>query len=172
MRDDVNQQYEHMTLPVEKGGMGLRHEVTKHDPYPTASAMAHDVAHGRIQTMATAATGPHAILSNQENDRFRAVHDVFGHAATGRGFSRHGEEAAWRSHVQMFSPEAKEAMTSETRGQNSVVNYSPQLQKFVPQSEAAVPMSKLAQSPQASGMLRSMRAKKQPAQGEQGRLFR
>jgi hypothetical protein len=75
--------------------------------------------------LSTEATGPHHIFSDQENDRFRAVHDVFGHAATGRGFSRHGEEAAFLSHRQMFSKRALPALASETRGQNSYLNYGP-----------------------------------------------
>lgn len=60
------------------------------------------------------------------NDMFRAVHDVFGHAKEGYGFGSRGEENAWRQHVQMYSPEARGAMTAETRGQNSWVNFGPQ----------------------------------------------
>ena len=59
------------------------------------------------------------------NDLFRAVHDYFGHAKEGVGFRADGEENAWRMHSAMFSPEARRAMTSETRGQNSWVNYGP-----------------------------------------------
>lgn len=59
------------------------------------------------------------------NEQFRAVHDYFGHAIKGNPFGAKGEETAWASHEQMFSPLAKIAMTSETRGQNSFVNYSP-----------------------------------------------
>ena len=171
MRDETNHQYEYMTKPREKGGLGLRHQVTQHDPYQHAHEMAHDVGHNRtIKTLATSTTGSHGFLSDEENDRFRAVHDVFGHAATGRGFSRHGEEAAWRSHVQMFSPKAREAMTSETRGQNSVLNYAPKQGGFVNQAQAMVPMSKLAQSPRASKILKRP---PRPTKGtaEQGKLF-
>ena len=60
------------------------------------------------------------------NDLFRIVHDVFGHAKEGVGFRAAGEENAWRSHARMYSPEALPAMTAETRGQNSWVNYGPQ----------------------------------------------
>lgn len=59
------------------------------------------------------------------NDAFRAVHDYFGHAKDGVGFRADGEENAWRSHLGMFSPEAQRAMTTETRGQNSWLNYGP-----------------------------------------------
>ena len=59
------------------------------------------------------------------NDVFRAVHDVFGHAKHGVGFRAAGEENAFQSHARMYSPEALPAITSETRGQNSWVNYGP-----------------------------------------------
>jgi hypothetical protein len=59
------------------------------------------------------------------NDIFRIVHDVFGHAKEGNGFGAIGEENAWQSHAIMYSPLALKAMTSETRGQNSWVNFGP-----------------------------------------------
>lgn len=58
------------------------------------------------------------------NDIFRFVHDFFGHAKLGNSFGPIGEENAWRVHSEMYSPEARKAMTSETRGQNSWVNFS------------------------------------------------
>ena len=58
------------------------------------------------------------------NDLFRAIHDFFGHAELGNGFGPIGEENAWNVHVRMFSPLAAKAMTAETRGQNSWVNFS------------------------------------------------
>lgn len=125
MREHVGKQYDYMTRPKDAGGMGLRHEVTADDPYPDPADMARDLAGGRIKTFATTSTGGHEYFADEDNDRFRAVHDVFGHAATGRGFSRHGEEAAYLSHKQMFPPEAHAALASETRGQNSYLNYGP-----------------------------------------------
>lgn len=59
------------------------------------------------------------------NEMFRAVHDYFGHAVHRNQFGPVGEEIAWAAHSQMFSPLARVAMSSETRGQNSLVNYSP-----------------------------------------------
>jgi hypothetical protein len=63
------------------------------------------------------------------NDVFRAVHDYYGHAKEGVGFRADGEENAWRSHASMYSPLARMAMTSETRGQNSWLNYGPHGEK-------------------------------------------
>ena len=61
----------------------------------------------------------------KNNDVFRIVHDVFGHVAEANGFRADGEENAWRIHAGMYSPLARRAMTTETRGQNSWVNYGP-----------------------------------------------
>ena len=59
------------------------------------------------------------------NDIFRIVHDYFGHIKDGIGFRAEGEENSWQSHAAMYTPLARRAMTSETRGQNSWVNFGP-----------------------------------------------
>jgi hypothetical protein len=59
------------------------------------------------------------------NDIFRAVHDYYGHAKEGVGFGPRGEENAWLSHSQMYTEAARRAMSAETRGQNSWVNFGP-----------------------------------------------
>lgn len=59
------------------------------------------------------------------NDIFRIVHDYFGHAQNGVGFRAGGEENAFLDHAAMFSPEARRALATETRGQNSWVNFGP-----------------------------------------------
>jgi hypothetical protein len=69
------------------------------------------------------------------NEMFRAVHDYFGHAIKGNTFGPVGEETAWASHAQMYSPLARIAMTAETRGQNSFVNYTPINAKLAEQME-------------------------------------
>jgi hypothetical protein len=53
------------------------------------------------------------------------VHDYFGHITEGVGFRADGEENTWRKHAAMFTPLARRALTTETRGQNSWVNYGP-----------------------------------------------
>lgn len=121
---EVNDQYDYMTRPKESGGLGIGVEVVDDNPYDDPKAMATDFAKtNQLRVLSTATTGGHAIWDDQTNDRFRAVHDVFGHLASGRGFSRDGEEGAYQSHAQMFSPEARGALAGETRGQNSYLNW-------------------------------------------------
>jgi hypothetical protein len=59
------------------------------------------------------------------NDLFRVVHDYYGHVDGGNKFGSTGEERAYQNHRKMFSPEAQKALATETRGQNSWVNYGP-----------------------------------------------
>ncbi|MEQ4299936.1 hypothetical protein ABNF97_00865 [Plantactinospora sp. B6F1] len=112
-------QYHFLVGRVEFGGLGVAVRIVDEDPYPDVESMVDDVRRRRLRVWASAASGnQHPYLSDGENDMFRAVHDVFGHAASGRGFDRHGEEAAWLKHSTMYSPLAGRALTTETRGQN------------------------------------------------------
>lgn len=61
------------------------------------------------------------------NDVFRAVHDFFGHGERGNSFGPVGEENAWDVHARMYTDKARRAMTTETRGQNSWVNFGPNM---------------------------------------------
>lgn len=118
-------------------------------PYATSTALHADVARGHLWYYPTAlGFGPvgnvrgHLLLNVTEvrltlnawpywsgpllaNDVFRIVHDLFGHCAESNGFGPAGEELAWRLHSQLYSPLAARAVTSETRGQNSWVNFGP-----------------------------------------------
>lgn len=126
MTHEVHKQFDYLTRPRHEGGLGVNVSFQDKDPYKTHDEMFHDVKHNKsLKVLSSAATGgaPHEHLDADTNDKFRAVHDAFGHAAVGRGFSRHGEEAAYHSHMQMFSPTARPAMANETRAQNSWLNY-------------------------------------------------
>lgn len=132
MRQEINRQHDFMTHK-----MGIHTEVSDEDPYDNFKQLHHDVMHNRrIQVLSDRATGGHPFFSPEENEKFRAVHDVFGHVAAGGGFDRHGEEAAFHAHALMFSPHARPALASETRGQfaSSVVNG-----RFGPQRIAVMP---------------------------------
>jgi hypothetical protein len=102
---------------------GVRVEVTRDDPYTSAAELLADVRRGRLLVYATG-QGEHPLMTAEENDLFRAVHDLFGHCATGRTFDRHGEEAAYRSHAEMYSPLARRALATETRGQNAALIWT------------------------------------------------
>lgn len=115
LRNEVNNQYHHLT-----NGMGVNVQSVDYDPYADVHEMMHDLTNNnRLKVLGTRVTGSHPFFTDDENDKFRAVHDAFGHAATGRSFDRHGEQAAYLAHSQMFSPKARGALATETKGQNS-----------------------------------------------------
>lgn len=117
--DQVTDQYRRM---VQDHGVSVQFQ--PEDPYVGYEEMIYDVnVHGRLKIYQTSEDQRHPLLGCHANDLFRAVHDFYGHHGAGNGpsvsFSRHGEEAAWVRHSQMFTGLARRAMTSETRGQNS-----------------------------------------------------
>lgn len=176
MRRQVNEQYDHLTGP-----MGIKVESVHHDPYETHVEMAHDLSHNkRLQVLSTQSTGGHPFFSNEENDKFRAVHDAFGHGATGRGFDRHGEEAAWKAHAAMFHGPAKQAMTTETRGQNASLigngTFRPQkialLPKDMMRREAALMFEHNAEAGSLTALMQAQAAARLPSEPSEHPWFK
>lgn len=130
---EIDEQYTFLTEEL-----GVQVEFVDDDPYKNSFEMMDDVENNnRLRVLRTSSTEPHPYLTNEQNDKFRAVHDYFGHAATGRGFAQDGEEAAWISHSLMFGDKARSALTTETRGQNSW--YNTRQQGFAVQKVALLP---------------------------------
>lgn len=173
MRTHVGKQFDFLTRPKDAGGLGVNVEVTKEDPYEFGpkgfKQMGRDIKRGSFKVLATESTGGHAFFTNEENDQFRAVHDVFGHLSTGRGFSRHGEEATFQAHRQLFPPEAHAALASETRGQNSfATTFNPG--QFPDQTEHLVGLPSWATGTDISAGAPAAPKKRTP-KPKQGKLF-
>lgn len=114
MAREIDAQYEMLTKELK-----IMVEFVDEDPYADFLEMRQDfIENRRLKIMRTAVTGSHPFFTDEQNDKFRAVHDAFGHLATGRGFDRHGEEAAYQAHRTMFTERAAAALATETRGQN------------------------------------------------------
>lgn len=126
---------------------GYSIEIDNEEPYANSSEMIDDLRENkRIKIFSTeSGFGDQGITDKQRkenpllastkfkdvngepllaNDVFRAVHDFFGHAQEGNSFGPRGEEIAWQVHSEMYSEDARRALTTETRGQNSWVNFS------------------------------------------------
>lgn len=97
---------------------------TNSSPYSDAQSMAKDLAENKHLFVWTGGSPQHGLMNDQQNFRFRAVHDTWGHVLPGGTFGHYGEEAAYAAHKQMYSPEAQKAMATETRGQNATVHFS------------------------------------------------
>lgn len=100
-------------------------------PYANSAEMMADVQKNKSLTIFTGGD-PHPFLGPHTADadgvdlnlKLRAVHDILGHAAAANEFGATGEENAWIEHSKLFSPLAQKALTTETRGQNSWVNFN------------------------------------------------
>ena len=140
LADELLEQFDALPVKVEiLSGQG--------EPYKSSKEMRNDVLtnnHLFIFGTDAATFGPEGIVYNDHpllrdsgrldingrpmlyNDLLRAVHDYYAHTMTEAQFGALGEEAAWANHMEMTrSPWARLALTSETRGQNSYVNFGP-----------------------------------------------
>jgi hypothetical protein len=96
-------------------------------PYATEWELIESVRHDRVLEVVTAATDPdnrHPLMGCERGgayDRFRAVHDVMGHARLRLGFDRDGEFRAWRSQERFHSRLARRALATELHGRHSVL---------------------------------------------------
>lgn len=147
---EVIEQYR--LLPIKVDVWGAKREdgtwsTRKDEPYKNSNEMREDVE--KNKHMSFFATTPdtfgppgvdfsgHPLLAETEfvtengypmlvNDVFRVVHDFYAHNLSPTTFGPLGEEAAWKNHMTTIkSPWARWALTTETRGQNSWVNFNP-----------------------------------------------
>lgn len=121
LNTEVAKQFEAM----EKAGYKV--EFTDADPYKNSAEMMKDVRENKtLKVFKTPEGGEfHPYMTPEQNNRFRAVHDFLAHAGGGNQFGAVGEENAYRVHASTLSDLAKRALASETRGQNSWVNFGP-----------------------------------------------
>ena len=148
---EIKEQYEILT----SGPDGLKFTSKLYseggEPYKNSDAAIRDIReNNRLDFLKTDADafGPpgadfsgHPLLKNSGlkdangvpllyNDLFRAVHDTIAHGMFGSSFGPVGEEGAFHVHVRTIqNPLARWAMLTETRGQNSWVNYRPEMLK-------------------------------------------
>jgi hypothetical protein len=144
LKRDIDQQYD-----LAKS-LGIKMDVKDENPYGLSTTVpAHEELHNDIRnnkhlTVWSGGKPPvdHPMSEIDPktgliyNDKFRMVHDIFGHAAERTDFSPNGEETAWNLHRQMFSPEARPALATDTRGQAA---YTYKYGDFPPQKAALLP---------------------------------
>ena len=95
-------------------------------PYHDADELIDSVRVDRVLEVTTVASDGdrrHPLMGNEPGgafDRFRAVHDILGHARLRLGFDRDGEFAVWLSQERFHGPLARRALATELHGQHSV----------------------------------------------------
>lgn len=126
---------------------GYKFKFVDQDPYKNSKEMMQDVRDNRtLQVLKTPSDNFHPYMTPTQNDQFRAVHDMLAHAGDENQFGPIGEENAYRVHASTLSPEAQQALATETRGQNSWVNYGPN--ENLPVKERPFAQQKAALFPQ------------------------
>jgi hypothetical protein len=95
-------------------------------PYASAEELICSVRHDHLLEVTSAAWErgrTHPMMGCEVGgayDRFRAVHDVLGHAHLGVGFDRDGEYATWRFQERFHTPLARRALATELHAEHSV----------------------------------------------------
>ena len=95
-------------------------------PYGNAEELVASVTRDRLLEVTAAITDGdrrHPLMDTDVGgafDRFRAVHDLLGHAALRLGFDRHSEYATWRYQERFHCSLAGRALATELHGKHSV----------------------------------------------------
>lgn len=167
--DETKKQYQ----AIEDAGYVLEPIESSESPYKLAGEIAKDVRENKhlafnLTEEATFQTpeGGSAkqlmlepsgvVLKGKElsvNDLFRAVHDFFGHAATGNSFGPQGEFNAWGEHSALYSKAAQGALAAETIGQVATTHFNRSLRNergelLRPGDEGFVPRPERPYAPQ------------------------
>jgi hypothetical protein len=94
-------------------------------PYGDAAELIASVLSSRtLEVTTSAADRAHSLLDGQPGGayyRFRAVHDLIGHVATGYGFDRDGEYSAWLVQRARYTGLARWAAATELHGEISAL---------------------------------------------------
>ena len=95
-------------------------------PYRDAGELICSVTNDRlleVMTVASDADRRHPLMGSEPGgayDRFRAVHDILGHARLRLGFDRNDEFTVWLTQELFHGPLARRALATELHGQHSV----------------------------------------------------
>jgi len=91
-------------------------EFVDEDPYASYEIMEHEVGKSKILKVWRGASA-HPIWTEEQNWKFRAVHDATIHIAGGHPFTLRGELAAYNRHMKIAPPAAYDALFTEVVGQ-------------------------------------------------------
>lgn len=116
--------------------------VDEENPYKSAQEMFSDIEQGVMKI--STRNNEHPLWSPEQNFKFRAVHDYFGHFVPRADFTMQGEEIAYQAHSKLVPTDAKKALDVEVRGQAAVAiahggEFAPQ-KVYIPGKEYPAPV--------------------------------
>lgn len=157
LKGEISDQFQFIT---KEGGLKAEPWAQKGQPYADSKAMMQDITENNHLYYFPTEEGfgagenalDHPMMERGKsgllaNDELRIVHDYLAHAKGGHSFGPNGEENAFLEHAKLLSPEAQKALATETRGQNSWVNFGAHLK------DKDLPMSQRPFAPQKAGLL-------------------
>jgi len=97
-------------------GKGIDVQFVNNDPYRTRDEMAKDVNDNKILKVSTL-FNDHPVLSEEQNLKFRAVHDYYTHIVCNQDFGLRGELKAYNTHARLAPRAALPALFTEVVGQ-------------------------------------------------------
>jgi hypothetical protein len=140
------------TLVRSEGRHAVRIVFTRcRAPYSTAAELIEAARTCRTLEITTAAAHSeriHPLFGCEYGgpfDRFRAVHDLVGHAETGRGFDLDDEVAAWQVQDRLHGRLARRALATELLGVNSaraIIGEPPTHKAMILEPELLRPLSR------------------------------
>lgn len=98
-------------------------EFTPNDPYESSKEMRERVKKDGYIKIYTY-TGGHPLLSQEDNDKFRAVHDVWAHLVCGCPFTFEGEYTAYLEQRQYYPKSTWNVLFAEIPAQTCAYYYS------------------------------------------------
>jgi hypothetical protein len=147
---ELERQSDQMFSALTRPGGGVRVTFTRcRAPYGNDRELIGAVRSTGVLEVTTAAADPdrrHPLLGCEVGgayDRFRAVHDLLGHVASGNRFDQEGEYQAWRAQSRMYAGLARWALATELHGENSVLCSTGQ---FAEHKSALLPPGLLGRS--------------------------
>lgn len=111
----VNELFDQIPVPVV---------FQQDDPYEDYQDMATTVAKEQ-QLRVYTGHASHPVMSDEENVKFRAVHDWHGHLKYDVNFSTEGEYNKWVNMCSDFPPETHRILFAEVVGQLGAIKYLP-----------------------------------------------
>lgn len=97
-------------------GSGIDVQFVDYDPYENRDQMAEDVKRNGVLKISKL-YNDHPVFTEEENLKFRAVHDYYTHIVCDQDFGLKGELKAYNTHARLAPPIARPALFTEVVGQ-------------------------------------------------------
>jgi len=125
-RKSIRDKYQAIAATVEQLYAEIPVPVVRQteDPYTDYQDMAETVAKEQ-QLRVYVGHASHPVLSDEQNIKFRAVHDLYGHLRYDVDFTAAGEYQKWNNMKHEFPPKTHMLLFTEVVGQLGAIHYLP-----------------------------------------------